>query len=121
MAKATTVDGYFDALDGPVQEIALALRGRMHALGEGLTIALAWGYPSWSGQERILSIIAHSSRCNLQLFNGAQLASAFAEIEGTGKSLRHVKVHTLADVNARIDDIILAAIALDSSAPHRVR
>ncbi|MEM7767188.1 MAG: hypothetical protein AAF253_06830 [Pseudomonadota bacterium] len=123
--KPKTVDSYFEKLEPPVAAIAAALRARLDALGGGpgepLSVALAWGFPCWSGNKPIASIIAHSNRCNLQLFGGARLAGQFPEIEGTGKQLRHVKVHTVAAVDDRLDAILRAAIELDRTAPEKVR
>lgn len=121
MTKLDSVDAYFEALDDGKRAIALALKSRIEALGEGLTVKLAWGYPCWSGQARIISIIAHKHHCNLQLWSGARLASRFAEIEGTGKGLRHVKVRGPEAVDARLDAIIAAAIDLDRTDPEPVR
>ncbi|MEO0466131.1 MAG: DUF5655 domain-containing protein [Pseudomonadota bacterium] len=118
---SSDIEAYFEKQDTPVKAIALAMRERVETLGPHLICKLAWGFPCWSGHERIISVIAHSSRCNLQLFYGAALAPKFARIEGTGKSLRHVKVHSLADVDGGLDDIIGAAISLDATDPQRVR
>ena len=103
-------------------DIALALRGAVETQSEGLTCKLAWGFPSWSGNERILSIIAHKDRCNLQLFSGNRLADRWPDrIEGTGKQLRHVKVHSVAEVDDELEEIIKDAIELDRTDPQKVR
>lgn len=115
------VEAYFEKLEGEVQEIALALRALMNTRDKTFTVQLAWGFPSWSGNERILSIIAHKDRCNLQLWSGNRLAGKFPErIEGTGKQMRHVKVHALSEIDAELITIIEAAIRLDATDPERV-
>lgn len=115
MEDAQKVQAYFAKLDETVADIAEALRGRIEVLGRGLRVKLAWGHPCWSGNDRIFAIIAHTSYCNLQLWNGARLADRFSRIEGTGKALRHVKVRRLEQVDEGLDDIIEAAIRLDSN------
>ncbi|GJL96414.1 MAG: hypothetical protein DHS20C06_02310 [Hyphobacterium sp.] len=115
-----TPDAYFAKLEDSLAPIALALREAIRKAGPDLTETLAWGFPCYSGNERIFSIAAQTAHVNFQLWYGATLAPEFPRIEGTGKSLRHVKVHALAEVDAGLDEIIAAAIALDRDDPQRV-
>ncbi len=120
--KPKTVDSYFDSLDDKPADIAEALRQLIEQRWPGLSVKLAWGFPCWSGRERIFSIIAQPNRCNLQLWQGARLAGDYlSRIEGTGKSLRHVKVHSLSDIDDELIDIMEQAIYLDTTSPQRVR
>jgi hypothetical protein len=43
----------------------------------------------------LFAIIAHQSWVNLQLADGAELADPTGIVEGTGKRIRHVKVHSV--------------------------
>lgn len=102
--------------------VAAGLRDAINKTNPGLEQKLAWGFPSWRGNEYIFSIIAHTAHCNLQLWSGARLAVDFPiRIEGTGKAVRHVKVRSLADIDKDLRAIIAAAIELDRAAPKRVR
>ena len=121
MTKPKSPEAYFESIEPPMQAIALALRDRIEVLGSGLSCKLAWGFPTWSGNERVFSIIAHAGHCNLQLWYGAQLSRLTARIEGTGKALRHVKVRSLAEIDADLDSVIKEAIALDAREPQKVR
>ncbi|MEM6538685.1 MAG: DUF1801 domain-containing protein [Pseudomonadota bacterium] len=116
------IDDYFARLEGPMKDVAVALRQVLDKqLSEG-RVALAWGFPCWFGNERIFSVVAHTKHCNLQLWSGARLASKWPNrIEGTGKDLRHVKVRSIDDIDDELNDIISAAIALDATDPKRVR
>jgi len=120
MAEEKTVRSYFDTQEPPIRDIALGLRERLEELGPTLTCKLAWGFPCWSGTERVFSIIAHSDRCNLQLWYGAALTTQFDRIEGTGKALRHVKARSLSELDDGLDAIITAAIEMDATDPQRV-
>ena len=121
-AKPRTVVEYFGRLDGEAACIAEKLSETIDTHWPGLSSKLAWGFPCWSGNERIFSIIAHGKRCNLQLWQGARLAEDyFNRIEGTGKSLRHVKVFDPHDVDDELIDIMEQAVQLDASDPQRVR
>lgn len=122
MPKPKTVSAYFDGLETHQSAIALALENVIKTQWPHLTVKLAWGFPCWSGNERVFSIIAHADRCNLQLWQGARLADDyFDRIEGTGKSLRHVKVYSADEINDELIDIMDRAVTLDTTAPQRVR
>ena len=73
--KPETPDAYLDSLDGPMADLARALATRIRERAPGLS-ERPWGFPCWSGNERILSIIAHKAHVNLQLWNGARLIEA---------------------------------------------
>lgn len=122
MPKPASVVAYFDSLEGEPAEIAAALRKTIEGRWPQLLSKLAWGFPCWTGKERVFSIIAHKEHCNLQLWSGARLAKHYVgRIEGTGKVLRHVKVHGLDDVDDELIDIMERAVELDATEPRSVR
>ncbi|MEL6860926.1 MAG: DUF1801 domain-containing protein [Pseudomonadota bacterium] len=122
MPKPKTVRAYFDGLDPHQKTIALALEDVIKTHWSHLTVKLAWGFPCWSGNERIFSVSGQVDRCNLQLWQGARLADDYLDrIEGTGKSLRHVKVFSVDQVNDELIDIMDRAVTIDATAPQRVR
>ena len=45
----------------------------------------------------LFALIAHKSWVNLQLADGAELPDPDGLIEGTGKRIRHIKIHSVAD------------------------
>lgn len=122
MPYPNAVAAYFTKLDGPMKAVATALGEAVHAQGPHLKATLAWGVPCWTGNERVVSVMAHARHCNLQLWSGARLAEYYlGRIEGTGKALRHVKIRSSEDIDDELIDIIDRAIALDQMAPVRVR
>lgn len=122
MPKPKTVRAYFDSLEPHQGAIAIALENAIKKHWPHLTVKLAWGFPCWSGNERVFSVSGQTDRCNLQLWQGAALADDYLDrIEGTGKSLRHVKVFTVDQVNDELIDIMDRAVTLDATAPQRVR
>lgn len=122
MPKPKTVRAYFDNLAPHQGAIATALENAIKKHWPHLTVKLAWGFPCWSGNERVFSVMGQTDRCNLQLWQGAALADDYLErIEGTGKSLRHVKVYSVDEVNDELIDIMDRAVSLDATAPQRVR
>lgn len=88
-------DEYFDMLEPPMAEVARYLRQLLLELEPGLNEELKWGLPVYGRPENIISVIAHSRWVNLQLFNGAHLPDPENLLGGTGKNMRHVKLHSL--------------------------
>jgi len=122
MSKPKSVTAYFEGLDGEALMIARELEDTIKTRWGALGCKLAWGSPCWSGNARVFSVIAHATRCNLQLWQGARLADSYlSRIEGTGKALRHVKVYSVADIDDELIDIMEQAVALDAHDPRRVR
>ncbi len=122
MGGEQAFDQWFGQQPLPIEALARALQIAIEVHGENLNKSLAWGFPCWSGNERVLSIIAYKSHCNLQIWHGAELAERFPKrIEGSGKSLRHIKIRKLDDIDEEVSEIIKAAIELDSSAPEKLR
>ena len=122
MPKPKTVRAYFEGLDPLQKEIAIALEDVIKTHWPHLTVKLAWSFPCWSGNERVFSVMGQADRCNLQLWQGSRLADDYLDrIEGTGKSLRHVKVYAADQVNDELIDIMDRAVTLDATAPQRVR
>lgn len=122
MPKPSTVRAYLNALDPHQKAIAIALEDVIKTRWPHLTVKLAWGFPCWSGNERVFSVAGQTDRCNLQLWQGARLADDYLDrIEGTGKFLRHVKIHSTDDINDELIDIMERAVRLDTRAPVRVR
>ena len=122
MPKPKSVRAYLDNLDPHQGEIALALEDAIKTHWPHLTVKLAWDFPCWSGNERVFSVMGQADRCNLQLWQGSRLADDYLDrIEGTGKSLRHVKVYAVDQINDELIDIMDRAVTIDATAPQRVR
>ena len=79
MAKAKTVAEWFDTVAPDKVAIMEPLRDTIETADPGLSCKLAWGFPCWSGNQRIFSVSAHTSHCNLQLWYGAHLAELFTQ------------------------------------------
>ena len=114
------VQSYFDKQEGQVQAIALCLHDLLNTEIPDAEVKLAWNFPCWlSNGIRVASLAAYKDRCNLQLWQGAELADRFPRrIEGTGKDLRHVKVRSLAEIDEELRLIVRAALNLE---PRQIR
>lgn len=104
--EAAAFSRHLDATAPAVADIARALRLTVLAgfpegvetfdRGDGL---LAFGTGP-SMRDFRFAIIPHKAHVNLQLVDGVDLPNPDGRIEGTGKRVRHVKVHSLQEADA---------------------
>jgi hypothetical protein len=118
VARRTSADGAGDAalrkLPRSYSRIAAALSEVIRSEAPGLKEAVKWGNPFWIGHRDVLCLQCYPDHVNLGLLRGADLAGSHPEVEGTGKSMRHVKVPTVAVArSAAIRRLVRAAAALD--------
>lgn len=100
--SVSTVDAVVRGLDPSLRPIASALRELVHRTAPELVETVKWGVPVWSGRKNVLCIMIYPDHLNLGFFEGARLAHRYPEVEGTGKSLRHVKVRSVSDARRSV-------------------
>ncbi len=91
-------EAYLRSLKPPIRDIAAALRAMILASVSQLEETIKYGSPHYGlpGTAGTVVYIADASRhVNLGFYDGALLKDRKGLLEGTGKRLRHVKVHTL--------------------------
>lgn len=93
---------YFDKLDTPLRDIALALHHLVRQQAPHLGMKVRWGYPSFVGHKDVISIAqfarGEKAHLNMQLHFGAALGNEHGLIEGHGKNMRHIKFTTLSEI-----------------------
>ncbi|MDR8392605.1 DUF1801 domain-containing protein [Aliifodinibius sp. S!AR15-10] len=76
---------------------------KLHSLITGsfptLQCSLKWGKLTYHTDRNICSIVSHANHINLQLWDGALLDDPKSLLEGTGKSMRHIKIRGSEDIN----------------------
>lgn len=118
MPKAVVSDAKVDALFRSLPEsyrpIADALRRTIRHTAPGLRETVKWNNPFWVGSRDVLCLMCYPDHVNLGFLRGAELAERFPRIEGTGKSMRHVKVANPRDAgSADVVKMVRAAVELD--------
>ena len=68
-----------------------------------------WKVISYGERPRVISIAPHKNWVNLQFYLGTSLADPASRLEGTGKTMRHVKIRSEADLDEGLRDMIKAA------------
>ncbi|MCI4323128.1 MAG: DUF1801 domain-containing protein [Thermoplasmata archaeon] len=115
------VEALLRALPQGLRPVANALRRSIREVAPELTEDVKWNSPVWLGPRSgkiVVNLQVYDNHVNLGFWRGAELASAHPAIEGTGKSLRHVKIRSPGDAStAPVRKAIRAAVQLDRSDP----
>jgi len=102
------VQAWLDTLRPEQQQTAMALNEAVLVAEPDLARTIKWGNLVFVHQGRnAMALTMHKAHANLQLFNGAALASAFPSLEGSGKDLRHLKFRYAQPIDA---DLVQAAV-----------
>ena len=97
--RSKNVDSWMAELDPSVRQIAQAVRGLIEDTSPGLTESVKWSQPVYSGHSNVLYIGATDSYVKLGFFRGGYLIGAAHELDGEGKSMRHVKIRAPEDLD----------------------
>lgn len=114
-----TVDDVLGGLDPAVVAIAARLRAAIISIDPGATEqprpgdrALSYGVGPKKMIEGYAYIMPQKGYVNLGFYHGVSLPDPHDLLEGTGKALRHVKIHRLEQVDeTAVTDLIAAAVA----------
>lgn len=113
MPKPATVAEYVAQVDPEMRPLFRAVRAFVRKSAPSLDEGLYMGMPNFKGRAWMLYLADHSRHVNLGFYHGARLADPDGLLEGTGKSLRHVKVRSKADLTPELARLIRSAVAHD--------
>jgi hypothetical protein len=118
-----SVDAWFSKPDEELRRIAQPWFEQMRSCGADVRELLQDGHPTACvGDAAFGYVNAFSAHANVGFFLGAALDDPAGLLEGTGKRMRHVKLHWAQPVNdAALNELIVAAyrdilVRLSSSA-----
>ncbi|HKJ69869.1 MAG TPA: DUF1801 domain-containing protein [bacterium] len=104
------IDGWVE----PHREIGYKLRSIILEIDERITESIKWRSPVFTCQKNLCSIMPHSDHVNLRFFNGVGLSDPHEVLEGTGKSMRHLKIQDIEDIEENvIADLLREAVSLE--------
>jgi hypothetical protein len=116
------VERYLAELRPPLAAVARAVRAVVRKRAPTLTERRCRGVPMWEGRSRVCYIAEHSDHVNLGFFRGRALSDPSWILEGTGKSLRHVKLASVGAARApAVGALLEAAVRIDQAAPRASR
>ncbi len=94
------VDSVLKGLDPRMRLLIDKLRRIVKRALPNATETVKWGRPTYTLRgENVAWILNYRDHVDLGFFMGAKLKSEL--LEGTGKSLRHIKVRTVKDINRK--------------------
>jgi hypothetical protein len=93
------IDAFISGLAPPLRDIAKALRKAIRDSDQRLVETVKWSWPCYTADgQNICGFIPLKDTVNFVLFRGADLSDPNHLIEGTGHSVRHVKLQSVKDV-----------------------
>ncbi len=114
--RTQEVDRLLAEIEEPQRAVARALRDLILDAGPGLQEKVMYGVPWYRGKGYVCAIASHSDHTNLEFYRGASLRDPAGLLEGTGKSMRHVKIRRVDDVrHPRLKALVREAIDLDGT------
>lgn len=94
---------------GAVGQTAQALRKFVKANSPECAETLHTGWKVISYGRQHCAIAPHKNWVNLQFYHGAQLHDPSGRMEGTGKSVRHIKIKSIDDLDDDLASVIQAS------------
>lgn len=114
---AALVAAYFDALLPEQRQTVLALQRAVLDAAPQLEQSVKWGNLVFGLRgQNLMAIVTHKGHANLQFFQGAGLAGRFAQLEGSGKGLRHLKCRYRQPVDEALVQALVRAAVQDATA-----
>jgi hypothetical protein len=108
------IDRFIKRLGSPRADLARRLRTIILDAAPGCRESLKWGAPCYDQNGLVCSIRPSKSHISLNFFSGAELTDPGGLLEGSGKKLRHIKVHSEKDVRtAAFSKLVRQAVKLN--------
>ena len=109
-----SVEEFLSSYPAEISNLAGDLRAFVRAVVPDAeeTLHLGWRSITFRNTKAFCSIIPHKKWVNLQFQNGNELSDPAELLEGTGKSMRHVKIRDAADLGEALKDLIRGASTL---------
>jgi hypothetical protein len=99
----TTADSFFDDLAETVAPLARELRGVIRKAMPDATESIKWGMPVYESSRLVCAIRPAAGYVALQFYEGATaLPDPDGLLEGTGKTMRHVKIRSKTDIRKKL-------------------
>lgn len=95
--KSISVDEYIQKQPAPQQEICRKLRQLVFDTFPDITEEMKWGVPTYGGGQYY--IVALKDHVNLGFSLNGLTKDEYALFDGGGKTMRHIEIHTMNDID----------------------
>ena len=108
-----SVEAFLDSYRAEVRELALGLRALVREVVPDASEKLhrPWKTIAYGRTRKFCAVSPHQAWVNLQFHAGATLEDPAGLLEGTGKSMRHVRISTPTDLENDSISILLRQAA----------
>ncbi|MBM3310906.1 MAG: DUF1801 domain-containing protein [Candidatus Aminicenantes bacterium] len=114
--KGMTVDQWVETLPPETKAIVKELRAVIRRAVPQARELIKYSWPWYYLSKPIAAIMVAGGHVNLELYRGAELKPAQIPLEGTGKSMRHLKIFKAAEVKKLpVADLIREAAELEAA------
>ena len=93
------VDKYIEKQASPQKEILIQIRSLLHSTLPSLDEKMRWGVPTFADGK--FYIVALKNHVNFGFGIAGLSEKEIKLLEGTGKTMRHIKIHSLEDVDEK--------------------
>lgn len=109
-----TVAEFLERLDPDTRPVVEALRRIINDTVPDADVSIKWGQPTWKRRGLLCYIAPGKDHVTLGFHRGALLDDRHGLLEGAGKSMRHLKLRHLVEIDGpAIRDLVRQAVAID--------
>lgn len=112
MNRNPEVDAWLADYDNAMKPVVAAIRDRILDAHPEVTEAIKWQAPTFIYKGNIASFFPKAKKhASLMFHKGAEIPGDFPNLEGDGRQARSFKVASLADLDAKADELIAIVAA----------
>ena len=109
-----TIDGYIAGLEGWQAEVASSVREIVRGAAPEAKEVIKWTQPVWETSGPFCYLKAWKNSVNLGFWRGVELEDPKGLLKGSGKTMRHVKLTSIDDINPdALADLVQQAVELN--------
>lgn len=106
MNRNSDVDAWFANYDNPQRDLVMAVRLTMLEADNRLTEAIKWQAPTFSYKGNLMSFFPKAkAHASLMFHTGASIPGDYPSLEGGGDVARSMKILSMADLDAKRDEL----------------
>ncbi len=101
-AAGQTVDDFVAAVASEHRAVVAAARKLVDQLAPEASCSIKWAQPVWEFNGPAIWLKAFKHHSSLGFWRGAEMQDLAKRLEGDGDRMRHIKLHSLADVTPEL-------------------